>query len=86
MSLFGVQQLENAVEESSHQNKKTTTAFEAVTQATEEQLSGVVKDAFKAGDQLQSGILDTILGALPGHSQTNSTAPFFCFFFNVNLL
>ena len=76
MSLFGVQQLENAIEDSSHQNKKTATAFESVTQATEEQLSGVVKDAFKTGDRLQSGIVDMVLGALPGQSQpTGSTTP-----------
>src|SRR5438094_679960 len=69
MSLFGVQQLENAVEDPSQQTNKTATAFDAVTLATEEQLSGVVRDAFQAGSRLQSGIMDTIFGALPGQSQ-----------------
>lgn len=74
MSLFGVQQLENIGEDSSQQNNKTATAFESVTRTTEGQLSGVVKDAFKAGDQLQSGVVDMILGALPGRPQaTGST-------------
>jgi len=70
MSLFGVQQLENIGEDSSQQNNKTATAFEKVTQASEEQLAGVVKSAFKAGDQLQSGMVDMILGALPGHPRS----------------
>ena len=77
MSLFGVQQLENIGEDSSQQNNKTATAFEKVTQASEEQLAGVVKSAFKAGDQLQSGMVDMILGALPGHPRSagSTTTP-----------
>lgn len=70
MSLFGVQQLENMDEDSRQQNDKTTTAFERMTMASEEQLAGVVKDAFKAGDKLQSGLVDLILGALPGQRQS----------------
>src|SRR5258707_7960763 len=70
MSLFGVQQLENMGEDSRQQNDKTTTAFERVTQASEEQLAGAVKSAFKAGDQLQSGAVDMILGGLPGQRQS----------------
>ena len=77
MSLFGVQQLENMGEDSRQQNDKTTTAFERVTQASEEQLAGAVKSAFKAGDQLQSGVVDMILGGLPGQPQSagSSTKP-----------
>jgi hypothetical protein len=74
MSLFGVQQLENMVEDSTQQNKKTATAFESVTQATEDQLGGVVKEAFKAGDQLQSGIVDMISGALGRPQPIGSTS------------
>jgi hypothetical protein len=65
MSLFGVQQLENIVEDSSGQNNKTATAFDSVTQATEKQLDGNIKNAFNAGDQLQSGMVDMMFGALP---------------------
>src|SRR5882762_5334565 len=75
MSLFGVQQLENVVENPSQQTNKTAAAFDSVTGATEEQLSGVVKDAFKAGDRLQDGMVDMIFGALPGRPQrTDSNA------------
>src|SRR5882672_5994659 len=75
MSLFGVQQLENIVEDSSQQNSKAATAFESVTQTTEEQLGGVVKNAFKAGDQLQSGMVDKLFGALPMQSPPPTSAP-----------
>jgi hypothetical protein len=81
MSLFGVQQLENMVEDSSQQNNKTATAFDSITHATEEQLGGAIKDAFKAGDQLQSGMVDMMFGASPrgrGQSQpppASSTTP-----------
>src|SRR5688500_10652814 len=66
MALFGVQQLEHTVEDSRQQDNKTTTAFDSVTQAAEKQLTGVVKDAFQAGDQLQSRVVDAVFGALPG--------------------
>lgn len=66
MSLFGVQQFENAFEDSTRQDGKTTAAFDSVTRATEEHLSGSVKDAYRAGDQLQSGMVDAMFGALPG--------------------
>jgi hypothetical protein len=69
MSLFGVQQLENIVSDPSQQTSKTATAFESVTQATEQVLNGVVKDAFKAGDRLQSGVVDAMLGPPTSKSQ-----------------
>ena len=77
MSLFGVQQLENLVADSSQGQNKTATAFETITQATEQQLSGVVKDAFKAGDQLQSEMVDAMFAAIPGQPQpaASMTAP-----------
>jgi hypothetical protein len=66
MSLFGVEQLANTVmpQSPSQPNHKATTAFNAVTQATEEQLSGTLKGVFKAGDQLQRGMVDLMLGFL----------------------
>ncbi len=78
MSLFGAQQLENMVEDSSRQNKKTATAFDSITQITEEQLGGVIKNVFKAGDQLQSGMVDAMFGGPPTGSQpsVSSTPPF----------
>jgi hypothetical protein len=75
MSLFGVQQLKNVGEDSRERNDRTAGAFENVTEASEEQLTGVIKNAFKAGDELQSGVVDMILGGLPGQGQSaGSTA------------
>jgi hypothetical protein len=53
MSLFGTKQLVNVL-----MPEKATTAFNAVTRATEDQLGDVLKGAFRAGDQLQKGIVD----------------------------
>jgi hypothetical protein len=66
MSLFGVEQLANTLlpQSPSQPNHRATTAFNTVTQATEEQLSGVLKGVFKAGDQLQRGMVDLMLGFL----------------------
>ena len=66
MSLFGVAQLTNTLipQRPSQPNHRTTTAFDAVTHAAEEQLSGVLKGAFKAGDQLQRGMVDLMFGFL----------------------
>lgn len=65
-SLFGVQQLENVSKDSTQQSNKAALALEKMTQASQEQLTGVVKYLFKAGDELQSGIVDMILGRPPG--------------------
>jgi hypothetical protein len=66
MSLFGVEQLVNTLtpQSPSQPTHKTTAAFNAVTQAAEAQLSGVLRGAFKAGDQLQRGIADLMFGFL----------------------
>jgi hypothetical protein len=53
MSLFGTKQLANIL-----MPEKATAAFNAVTQATEEQLGDVLKGAFRAGDLLQKGMVD----------------------------
>ena len=53
MFLFGAQQLKNVVEDPSQQESKAATALESVARATEEELSGIVKDAFKAGELLK---------------------------------
>jgi hypothetical protein len=59
MSLFGGKQLVNLLTP-----EKATAAFNAVTRATEEQLGDVLKGAFKAGDQLQRGMVDMTFGIL----------------------
>jgi hypothetical protein len=53
MSLFGTKQLVNLLTP-----ERATTAFNAVTRATEDQLGDVLKGAFRAGDQLQKGMVD----------------------------
>jgi len=66
MSLFGIEQLTNTLipQSPSQPNHRATTAFNAVTQAAEEQLGGMLKGVFKAGDQLQRGMVDIGLGFL----------------------
>ena len=66
MSLFGIEQLTNTLipQSPSQPNHRATTAFNAVTHAAEEQLSGMLKGVFKAGDQLQRGMVDLMLGFL----------------------
>src|SRR5262245_2028013 len=59
MSLFGVTQLMNSMTP-----EKATGAFDAVTRATEAQLSDMLKGAFKAGDQLQRNMVDMTFGML----------------------
>jgi len=61
MSLFGVQQMANLFAPS-----KATKAFEDVTQATEAELSDVLRAAFRAGNTLQRGVVDLTFGAFTG--------------------
>jgi len=60
MSLFGVRQMANflmpeAADSSMHD---VTEAFHAMTSATEDQIGHALKEAFKAGEQLQSSMTD----------------------------
>jgi hypothetical protein len=66
VSLFGVQQLTNTLlpQKPSQPTHRATAAFNAVTQATEEQLDNVLKGVFKAGDTLQRGMVDLMFGCL----------------------
>ena len=59
MSLFGMNQLVNSLAP-----EKATAAFNAVTGATEEQLGDMLKGAFRAGDQLQRGMVDMTFSLL----------------------
>jgi hypothetical protein len=43
---------------------RSTAAFNAVTRATEEQLGGVLKGIFRAGDQMQRSMVDLMFGFL----------------------
>ncbi|HEY7494180.1 MAG TPA: hypothetical protein VIH59_24145, partial [Candidatus Tectomicrobia bacterium] len=67
MSLFGVKQLENvmaALDPKQPQNKAIS-AFDAVTYATEAHLDGALKEAFRAGERMQSTLFDIMSGSLP---------------------
>ena len=66
MSLFGVKQAANLVtpQTPSQPTHKAMAAFNAVTQATGEQLGDTLKGAFMAGDQLQKGMMDITFGCL----------------------
>ena len=66
MSLFGVEQVVNTLTPQSpgQPTHKTTAAFQAVTQAVEGQLDGVLKGAFHAGDQMQRGMVDAMSNVL----------------------
>jgi hypothetical protein len=59
MSLFGAKQLINSLTP-----EKATTAFNAVTRATEEQLGDVFKGAFRVGDQVQRTMVDMTFSVL----------------------
>lgn len=59
MSLFGVQQIVNIFSP-----KKAAEAFNGVSKATEDQFGQALKAAFRAGDNLQKGLVDATFGVL----------------------
>lgn len=61
-ALFGARQLGSAV--SRRETDGAARSFDSVTRATEEQLSGVMKEAFRAGDRLQRGFWDLTFGVI----------------------
>src|SRR4029434_5980484 len=67
MTLFGIKQRGTLVAtwEPNQAQDKATTAFDSVTQATEQQFDGVIREAFQAGDRLQRGLIDMMFGVLP---------------------
>lgn len=71
MSLFGVQQMVNVFRPS-----KATESFDNVTGATEEEFGGAMKAAFRAGDNLQRGLVDLTcsLFTLGGSNQGGGSA------------
>src|SRR5215216_2480572 len=65
MSLFGVQQMLNVLTpQGRQQTHPATSAFDNVTQAVEEDLNGVIKATFRAGDNIQRGLVDLTFNAL----------------------
>ncbi len=69
MSLFGLKQLTSImapglVSEKEGEEKplaKATQAFNTVSEATQEQFDKAFQDAFKTGEQMQKGILETMM-------------------------
>lgn len=59
MSLFGLQQMVNIF-----RPRKATESFNNVTKATEEQFGEALKATFRAGDNLQRGLVDVTFGML----------------------
>jgi len=63
MSLFGIQQTLNLMSPS-----KASEAFEHVTEATKEEMGDTLKATFRAGDNLQKGLVDITLGLFTGQA------------------
>jgi flagellar hook-basal body complex protein FliE len=61
MSLFGIQQTANLTSP-----QKAAHAFDTIAEATEEQLSEVLRSTFSAGDKLQRSGVDLTLGLIAG--------------------
>ena len=59
MSLFGLQQMFNVFRPG-----KATESFNHVTKATEDQFGDALKATFRAGDNLQKGLVDVTFGVL----------------------
>ncbi|MCA1636454.1 MAG: hypothetical protein LC802_22885 [Acidobacteria bacterium] len=73
MSLFGVQQVVNIFRpQQQGQENPATSAFENVTQAAQEEFGDVMRATFRAGDNLQRGVLDLTFGMF-GMGRGNQT-------------
>lgn len=57
MSLFGLEQMVNVLRPG-----KAAASMDAVAEAAERQLGDVMKSTFRAGDNLQRGMVDTAFG------------------------
>src|SRR5215469_9497257 len=63
MSIFGLQQMVNLLSPSDGDpGAKTVHAFDNVTEATTGTFGNAMKDAYKAGDSFQKGVLDLMFG------------------------
>lgn len=66
MSMFGIQQMANLVSPTAEPRvADTAAAFDAVTQATEQQLDGWLKQTYKVGHGVQNGLVDLMMGQPP---------------------
>jgi hypothetical protein len=66
ISMFGVQQMANLVSPTGERRVAgTAAAFDAVTQATERQLDGWLKQTYKVGHGVQNGLVDLMMGQPP---------------------
>ena len=67
MPLFGVKQVGEflAPKDASQSQDQGTTAFDAVTHIIEAQLDSVTQRVFRAGDELQRGMVDAVYNAIP---------------------
>lgn len=66
ISMFGVQQMANLVSPGSGRRvEDTRAAFDAVTQATEQQLDGWMKQTYSVGHGVQNGLVDLMMGQPP---------------------
>jgi phosphatidylethanolamine/phosphatidyl-N-methylethanolamine N-methyltransferase len=72
MAAFGVQQFGELLQsrDPSQSQSRSSAAFDAVTTATETELSGFWKSAFHAGRRFQDSLLDATFGLLPSRPQS----------------
>jgi phosphatidylethanolamine/phosphatidyl-N-methylethanolamine N-methyltransferase len=72
MAAFGVQQFGELLRsrDPSQSQSRSSAAFDAVTTATETELSGFWKSAFHAGRRFQDSLLDATFGLLPSRPQS----------------
>jgi hypothetical protein len=81
VSMFGVQQMTNLFASGNGKPlSKATAAFNQVTGATLEQMGDTMRATFRAGDQLQRGMVDLMLGGFmrgcnPESWMRNGTQP-----------
>jgi hypothetical protein len=64
MSVFGVQQAANLFRRGRRQDTRATDVFEGITAAVRDELDDTFKAAFRAGDNLQRGMVDMMFGGL----------------------
>lgn len=72
MSLFGAERLAGALmprDSGGQQSRSTSESLRCLTRATSDQLGGAMRAAFVAGDNLQRGVMDVVLGLLPLESR-----------------
>ena len=62
MSVFGLRQMGSFL--SPQMAQQNTTAFDRVTRCTEEQLGSLTRSTFRAGDNLQRGMVDAMFSTL----------------------